>query len=1006
MKHFKRIIATLLVFALFIGSSIGSFYLFSKGTHDFDVANLSIFDENDSSYYLQKADSHIIFRIDATSEEDAGYALLDSSGNPVYTKIERVSLNSFNILPPEDGYLPGERYTLKLSQNTQFHDFNLANARELVFCIEREMIEAYTFSEDVVEINESINAISDDVIDISNLSVNIGDIIFGQDESNNPVIYKIDDITAGKTATVSTPALDEIYSDLEVYGEYDWDINDIISNPDIEMEIVENVKKSNFFNSLILNAYAAESTPKDGSINVTFKPDSENNSIEIKIIITLTPGKNGLFGIYSLKNQQVGITLSTNLALKTKCNIQGIVDWDYSASLTTGFSWEVDIAPYAAEWKKDKDLEKLFSGNNALANLVDYHKNIRAITEKLITITEDETSGEIKLFDWVLPIPSIPGLYFSTEIKLFAKFEMAADIVIGQSSKTIYTVGVCFTNNEFSPYSNTYSSNDDITLSLRGKAKVKAGIKLVIKATLINDKVANINLDPQVGLYAELYVTIPISCFDEINDSNFIYSYFEPGVYFSANINASVNLLIGKYEFSYKLVEKKFPFEALTLGNSKIAIGIKTNSTTVQAINNAVSIPDVMFEYFDVKTGIKGIETLKQSKIKFVTSEGDNLKVENGKIILSEASATNGSYITATYQHSDGKTYSTIFKVLISGSILEGKVSAYANDLSTGEISGATVKLFSNPNDSVPITVTQTDESGKFSFNVSPGEYTLMIGASGYRTLLSTQRVRDNEIKYTEHILLIDNEQVGNGSAGGTVTNALNGRGLSNVTIKLRADWNNTTGGYYAYETTTSSAGKYNIQNIPVGYYTVEASLNGYVTGYSNIIVLNQDAKSDYDFTITPVLNGNEIRIVLTWGETPRDLDSHLIGKTPSNDSFNVYYSNKVYRYDSVEMANLDVDDTSSYGPETITILQDIYGTYIYAVHDYSNGGSNNSDKLSYSGATVRVFMGSNQVAEYHVPTGQVGTYWTVFQMDRAGNIVPINSISNTKPTAVEGGDN
>ena len=36
-------------------------------------------------------------------------------------------------------------------------------------------------------------------------------------------------------------------------------------------------------------------------------------------------------------------------------------------------------------------------------------------------------------------------------------------------------------------------------------------------------------------------------------------------------------------------------------------------------------------------------------------------------------------------------------------------------------------------------------------------------------------------------------------------------------------------------------------------------------------------------------------------------------------------------------MANLDVDDISSYGPETITILENIYGTYTYAVHNYSN---------------------------------------------------------------------
>ena len=273
-----------------------------------------------------------------------------------------------------------------------------------------------------------------------------------------------------------------------------------------------------------------------------------------------------------------------------------------------------------------------------------------------------------------------------------------------------------------------------------------------------------------------------------------------------------------------------------------------------------------------------------------------------------------------------------------------------------------------------------------------------MISAEGYKTLTSTQLVGEDEIKYTEHILLIDGEQSGNGTVGGTISNALDGRGISGVTVRLRTEWNNTTGEYVDYETLTDSSGKYLLENLPVGYYTVEASLNGYVTGYTNVIVLSGAQRTDFDFTITPVLNDEEIRIVLTWGQNPNDLDSHLIGRTPSNGTFNVYYSDKTYYYDGFEMANLDVDDTTSYGPETITIVESIYGTYTYAVHDYSNRNSSSSDKLSASNAVVRVFVGSEQVGEYHVPTDQVGTYWTVFEITGNGEIVPINNISNTKP--------
>ena len=999
MKHLKRILSIILVLATFAGSFVGSWHLFNQGTYEFDSENLAVFDENLSCYYLQKVDKDIIFRVRCENDTALSYSLVDDANGSVQTKSQKASKNCYDILPPSNGYEAGVRYTLSLPDGVVFDSEDLKDARSLAFSIDKEAIEKYEFTDAVVKVDAVLEDVIDNTLDVDSHNVAAGDIIFGQNENDEYVVYKVTEINSDGTATVTDPAIDEIYSDLEVYGEYVWDVDDIVSNPDLEIEIIENVKQSSFFSSLMLTAYAAEA-PRDGKFDVKITPDNNNNSIEIEITITLEPGENGLFGIGELHNQQVSITLSAEVGLSTKCNIQGITNWDLSASVATDFSWKVDISLYTDEWKKDSDLEGLFSEKNKFANLVDYHKNVKKITEKLNNLTADVTGGEIKLFDWKLPIPSVPGLYFSTEIKLFAKLDIAADVTIGQSNETVYTVGVCFIRGDFEAYSNTYRSSRDITLSLSGKAKAKAGIKLVIKATLINDKVANINLDPQVGLYADLYVTFPISELDEIDGNNFLYSYFEPGVYFGANINATLNVLVKKFEFSYELVEKKFPIDELTFGNKKIAMGVTTNANTVRAVDKVVTVPDILFEYFDVKGGNTDTEKLSLDDIKFVTNDGTKLKATDGKITLPDGSSSSSTYITATYLHTDGKTYSTTFRVLISGSVIEGKVSAYGSDASTQELENATVKLYSGANMTTPMSTIQTDESGKFSFNVSKGNYTLVISADGYRTLTSNQTVGDDEIKYTEHILLMDNNQSGLGSAGGIVSNALDGKGLSDVAIKIRANWNNTSGEYLDFQTKTNSSGRYSIEGIPVGYYTVEASRRGYVTGHTNIVVLSDADRSDFDFTITPTLNEDEIRIVLTWGSSPSDLDSHLIGRTPSNDTFNVYYSDKDYWYDGVEMANLDVDDTTSYGPETITILDNIYGTYTYAVHNYSNRSSSSSTALSFSGAVVRVFVGSVQVAEYNVPTDQVGTYWTVFEIAENGRIRPINTISNTKPAA------
>lgn len=434
-------------------------------------------------------------------------------------------------------------------------------------------------------------------------------------------------------------------------------------------------------------------------------------------------------------------------------------------------------------------------------------------------------------------------------------------------------------------------------------------------------------------------------------------------------------------------------------------MGIAVNGTTVRAIDNKARLPEIFFEYYDVKSGVNGTERIAYDDLKFVSNEGATLKVTEkglvGELILPSATTSGSCYVTATYLHSDGKTYSDVFRVLISGSMIEGKVSAYQENLETATLEGAEVSLYAMTDLNTPISTQNTDGNGKFAFNVSKGEYQMVITADGYQTLKSIQKVEDDEIKYAEHILLIDKGQSGNGAAGGTLTDAINGKGIGEAKLRLRTDWNNKSGPYVeGVETETNSSGYYYFENLPIGYYTVEASLHGYVTGYTNIIVLNTNPKTDFDFTITPLLAKDEIRIVLTWGEEPSDLDSHLIGRTPGNDIFNVYYIDKNYYFDNIEMANLDVDDTSSYGPETITILEKIHGAYTYAVHDYSHKDSSNSTALSLSGAVVKVFAGSEQIGEYHVPTDQVGTYWTVFQISGSGRIVPVNSVSNIKPAA------
>jgi len=158
-------------------------------------------------------------------------------------------------------------------------------------------------------------------------------------------------------------------------------------------------------------------------------------------------------------------------------------------------------------------------------------------------------------------------------------------------------------------------------------------------------------------------------------------------------------------------------------------------------------------------------------------------------------------------------------------------------------------------------------------------------------------------------------------------------------------------------------------------------------------------------FDAVGVVEQDSIRVVLTWGASPNDLDSHLVGPNASSTTrFHLFYGNRDIGATGTDywQADLDYDDTSAFGPEVITIRQFVPGTYYFYVHNYSAGGSSNSLVLSYSGAKVQVYRGNEPtpINEFTVTKNQVGIYWNVFKLtigsNNSINIETIDTYSNT----------
>ncbi|MFR2033716.1 MAG: hypothetical protein ACLS3P_06550 [Agathobacter sp.] len=218
------------------------------------------------------------------------------------------------------------------------------------------------------------------------------------------------------------------------------------------------------------------------------------------------------------------------------------------------------------------------------------------------------------------------------------------------------------------------------------------------------------------------------------------------------------------------------------------------------------------------------------------------------------------------------------------------------------------------------------------------GDYRVEISASGYINFTAYATVNENYNTYMETFLLVEGADGETGTATGQINNALTGNGVEGVSLSVRKGWNNSQNG-----------------------------------------------------TITPNLSGNNYRIVLTWGSNPRDLDSHMVGSLSDGNPFHVYYSQKSSYDGKIQVCNLDVDDTTSYGPETVTLNATTNKPYYYYIYHYAGSGS-----LATSEAQIKIYQGESLVGKFNVPTDLGNNrYWNVFAIVD-GQIIVKNTITSS----------
>ncbi|MBE6647068.1 MAG: VWA domain-containing protein [Ruminococcaceae bacterium] len=514
------------------------------------------------------------------------------------------------------------------------------------------------------------------------------------------------------------------------------------------------------------------------------------------------------------------------------------------------------------------------------------------------------------------------------------------------------------------PYSALQVTDTYVEINYRGKTAMVpihvSAPEITVDSVILSQTAIELTVGSSATLIATVYPTNAVN-------TGVVWSTLNPNV---AIVNNGVISAVGAGETQIVVTTLEGAHTAT------VTVVVKPIPVSVEGIYTNVGALEL-----DVGESATVIATVLPSNatdksVIWTSSNSSVAVVENGVI-----TGVSGGTATITVSTTDGGFTARIFvEVLAETGSISGRV--YQSGTSN-LLSGVTVKLMKDGEIVDEITTT----SGIYTFtDIRYGSYTIVYSKSGYISADRIYTVNDEYDQIDNTYLALDSSRLP-GYVSGYAQDATTAYGISGIRIYVRKGAGNTTG-TVIQTLTTGSNGYYITNGLEPGNYTLQfvdesSSSTRYNTVSINVTVTGNTTTTNQNVAMAKPMNAGTFKVVITWGSYPSDLDSHLKIDTPSSD-YHVSYSNK---RPSGAGANLDVDDTSAYGPETITVTSVKSNTiYTYYIHNFSG----QSNGIQNSNATVKLYIGS-EVYTFNAPNGS-GVYWNVFSYNSATGEVTVNN--------------
>lgn len=283
-------------------------------------------------------------------------------------------------------------------------------------------------------------------------------------------------------------------------------------------------------------------------------------------------------------------------------------------------------------------------------------------------------------------------------------------------------------------------------------------------------------------------------------------------------------------------------------------------------------------------------------------------------------------------------------------------------------------------------TLLYTHDQGTFGYSLEEGNYHVTVTAVGYGEMDLYVQITKNHTSTLNLLMAAEWPDDECGIVKGSFHSKINREKLTEVKLSFRKGWNNTTQGEIVSEKETDENAEFVVE-LPVGYYTMVAEKEGYVTEAYNVIVEEKSYNNDY--SLCEVLGEDEYCLILYWSAKV-DLDLHLVGPTKRGTRFEVDYHNVEYLENGDTVCKL-YDDWKYYGEEIIVlkVTDDSQPYYCFACRFGGDG------QLSESYAEVVAYKGSKKIVDDTVSNVyRTDNYWNAFAI-KNGKIIINDTITD-----------